>query len=269
MVEAKFDEIVMLVHPLYDEFISALNPIDIDLIALGDRTKNFLKPDELKLYKLKKAELLARIKVKFGVYGETLLKYKNKPNSLIVLFEPIHRTNSMVNWRARNIQEVYDNYSKRFYDFCEKNFKGRFLVSSFANGYGKLTDNLFSQNGDVDQKYFNKLNKKVKIVGFGEFIFESEDGCVNDLAKKVKIRLEEKDHIVISKDILANKSLGYYTKDQLRNITKENAVLRKILLKVNSDKVNKELVYKTIPGVSRNSMNKKFNLNKGHKILVK
>jgi len=256
MPTQKYNEIVMLVHPLYDEF--RIGYFDFKLIANGNKSYDDLSPSKQERYKLQKARFEARIKIKLGIYGETLLKYKNKPNTVILMFEPHQR-----GWGSFGIEELYDKYMVKFKEFCKKNFNQRFVISIYDDNKINPT-NLFSENKIIDKKYMGNLSKEINLVAFGEY----SNLCVFAWANKVKDKLESERYIVASKKILFDKSLeaGSIIKS---DIPKERLILRKRLLSAESSSAEKKAVYGYSKEATRKTMKKTFNFKKGHKSLVK
>jgi len=264
MVEQKFDEIVMLVHPLWSEFKSG--GFDLELLAKGSKDLKLLNEIELNRFRLQKRLFDARVKIKFGVYGETLLRYKNKPSTVIVLFD----LDSLV-FLNKDVKNIYFKSLKRFTNFCTREFKDRFVISKL-NDLNKSAKhkNIFSDNEKLNKKYMEKLSKNIKLVSFGE-VTTGSIGCIPQWTRMVANKLTDAKYKIVSKNTIAESSLGEYLNlhEFDVNFKPENLVLKKRLLAAKLGLNDKADVYEVLPGVSRNSMNKRFNFKKGHKSLVK
>ena len=186
-METKYNEIVMLVHPLYDLIFLKMK-IPKEIYIHQDITN-----DELVKYTQK---LLTNPKLKHQYnqcileYKEQLLKYKDKPNTLIILYSPVAKDSKQ--------KIVFDFLAKNLIQSCKNSLKERFILS-----YKHSSDDLLL---DLHQE---KLANNIKLVSFGEW----ENDCVTEWLNKLAKRLEETRHKIKSK-ILFKKSLSFSGKNK-------------------------------------------------------
>ncbi|MEI8364406.1 MAG: hypothetical protein WCF78_03035 [archaeon] len=189
MVE-KYDTMVVLVHPLYLVFdmmiiphcIDKFNKISIDdykKLNINDFAKsiveNILNPKKNVKPELNKVNKI--IKKEFGEYGKLIQKYKNDPKVCVCIVNQHIRTfddfkqeageKYAQHFRYNTYKQVHDILLERFNSHGKELLKDRFVTTTFSPGH----DSNF-----LSQEYYSRLNKEVKIIGFGEYY--------NDCVKK-------------------------------------------------------------------------------------
>jgi len=179
-MEQKFNEIVLLVHPLYDLLCLKIR------IHEHIRENPEITPEEIREIirkKLKNAKIKHNYNQTLKEYKEQIQKYKNKPNTLVILYF------STINYGMHKV--AIDYLIQDFVTFCNKTLKGRFIISYRRNTADLLLD-----------LPIKKLSNHIKLFSFGEY----RDVCVTDWLNKMTTRLEETNHSTRSK-ILKNKCI--------------------------------------------------------------
>jgi len=190
MVEQKYNEIVMLVHPLFH--------IDFDPIA-G-------KTDEQRLKDVKFGSQSA-LKATLGVYGQVFQRYAENPNALLVVVEP-----NFAVWKRKRgpefverMTEIYKALMKRFEIFFSNhpNFKARFVVTNY--------DPSFNPNEFLPEEQIRKLDDIIKITSFGEFY----GACTHAWADYFKTKLRDYNVNVATIDVIKDVSVSIIRKTEL------------------------------------------------------
>jgi len=182
MVEAKFDEIVMLVHPLFDligrrQNISVLKKTNISngkLIFDKD-----CDPKEVELFK-------KQISVSLAVYRKTIKEYK-APNRFFLIVYPSPQ---------KDFADIRSILNKQLIDYMNLELKNQFKVyPEFSLGVVE------SELNDV----IPRLKSKVKIIAFGEWA----DGCVLAEMGQLNSILSKHQITVVDSKILVDRSIKY------------------------------------------------------------
>lgn len=195
----KYNEIVLLVHPLYDVFFkSDVKHLNYEIIDQLNNPKN--KDRKKKIEQIKKT---------LAIYGRELKKYEKKPNTLFVLINPsLLREADILNNKYKNVdlgkvhslvEKIFVEYKKkihRFNLFGFKTLKNRFQTTNFDPEYGKKEF--------LPRSVLKNIDKEVSIVSFGEYIGrKNKNGCVN-VWTKFAINHLKKEKINVSKKKLVD-----------------------------------------------------------------
>jgi len=211
MVEQKYNEIVMLVHPLYDVFFTHEFNYILRKTTIKDNRlvfdKSLLKKD-VDLFK-------KQISVSLAVYRKTI-KERDKGNNFFILNELCVDKTFIDSIPER--KDMYDLVMRPLKEYIEKKFKNRFFVF-----YNQVSS---AEALEERESNFLKLKKKlaseIKLIGFGEYA--NKDRCVNQSMNYVSEKITKKESNldkpikIISKKKLYTRSLSYPgTKETLLN----------------------------------------------------
>ncbi|GEM_PF-7077495 len=182
MVEAKFDEIVMLVHPLFDIIGNEQNIFVLKKTNISNGKLIFsdqLDKKEVELFK-------KQVSVSLAVYRKTIKEYK-APNRFFLIVYP---------YRKKDYSDIRGFFNKQLVDYMKSELKNQFKVyPEFSLGYVKSElDNVIP-----------KLKPKVKIIAFGEWA----DGCVPGQIHALTKFLVDHNICVVDSKILVDRSIKY------------------------------------------------------------
>jgi hypothetical protein len=257
MVEKKYNEIRLLVHPLFDVFFQDGSPVSSEKEQLYKRKWDwskfrFIYPtsfkktetnDKISSYILKK-EVAAQLKTTLGIYGKEVLDCKNKPNTLFLTI-----IISKDEFTSQEAYDLYVNKMKKFIIYGKRVLGDRFIASDF----GEYNNKPFHKDINKNNKMYSLFDKHLKIKAFGEY--SNDDTCIPRETNGLCENLKKIAKITTEKEILYNKSLDLYfyehDKDGFRNRFL-NIEERKRFFKKNN--------------ISRNSKNKTFNFKRTPKI---
>jgi hypothetical protein len=170
----KYENIVMLVHPLYDLIYNDIN----DLLSERKATSlNLFIKDALKDPKIKH-QLITTI----TEYRKELLKYQKDPATLLLIYLPTVKNT--------DLDFIFKRVSKELIVDLKKIFKERLIISTRFS-----VDNLISE---IPLKNFSK---KIQLKAFGEY----KNICVTTYLDSLANQLEQRGFKTRSK-ILARKS---------------------------------------------------------------
>jgi hypothetical protein len=183
---------------------------------------------------LKRRKQVAQIKQTLAIYGQELLKYQKEPNTLFVLVKPSllseadivlndYKNVSRKDMQHKLVEEMFSLYEKtmkRFYEFGEKNLAKRFQVTDY--------DPIAGSKKFLEKEVLDKLDSKVKIVSFGEYLSKT-DGCVNKWTKLVIKYFKKMKIDVVSAKISLNKSLYLYNDAGIKKKIVSGSDRRKLL----------------------------------------
>jgi len=152
MLEQKFNEIILLVHPLYDVFINILreNPSIVINNSKPTREKDAKHLDIL-------------YKRCLAIYGKTILEIKESPKSVMIMIKPdvediknvLIDHNTLKDYDYNKWKTAYDNLIERFVKFGTKTLGRQFIVTE---------DDIDKRMTLIDKtKYANKV--KLKVIG--------------------------------------------------------------------------------------------------------
>lgn len=170
----KYENIVMLVHPLYDliyndinDLLSERKEINLDLFI-----KEALRDPKIK------HQLVTTV----TEYRKEILKYQKDPTTLVLIYLPTVENT--------DLDSIFKNISKKLVVDLKKTFKERLIISR------KLSvDNLISE---IPLKI---LSKKLQLKAFGEY----KNICVTTYLNTLADQLEQRGYKTRSK-IIAQKS---------------------------------------------------------------
>ena len=172
----KYENIVMLVHPLYDLLFNHMNYLtkngEITIDELNKAVKKTLNNPRVK------HQLVTTI----AEYKQEILKYKADPSTLVIIYLPTVKETTL--------DYIFNNISKDFIPNFKKIFKERLIVS-----------NRFVIDEDLSKIPLKKLSKNLKLTAFGEY----KNICVTDYLNNLANQLEERGFKTRSK-ILSRKS---------------------------------------------------------------
>ena len=170
----KYENIVMLVHPLYDLIYNDIN----DLLSERKATNlnQFIK-DALKDPKIKH-QLVTTI----TEYRKELLKYQKDPATLLLIYLPTVKNT--------DLDFIFKRVSRELIVDLKKIFKERLIIST-----------RFSVDNPISETPLKNLSKKVQLKAFGEY----KNICVTDYLNNLASQLEERGFKTRSK-ILSRKS---------------------------------------------------------------
>lgn len=170
----KYENIVMLVHPLYDLIYNDIN----DLLSERKATNlnQFIK-DALKDPKIKH-QLVTTI----TEYRKELLKYQKDPATLLLIYLPTVKNT--------DLDFIFKRVSRELIVDLKKIFKERLIIST-----------RFSVDNPISEIPLKNLSKKVQLKAFGEY----KNICVTDYLNNLASQLEERGFKTRSK-ILSRKS---------------------------------------------------------------
>jgi hypothetical protein len=189
-MDKKYNEVVLLVHPLYRLLRNIKRYQYINNNLKG------IKKITAKISQKLKGSFNRQYNNSISVYKKAVIETKKNKNSLFVVFEPkIPGFENSIN------QELYDIYIKNFYEFSKKALGNRFLSVS----YDPLKNNF-----DVfDNRIYENLDKKIKIRAFGEYADKKRnEGCVIEWTNLFKEELKKRKITLISEKIHFNKSFS-------------------------------------------------------------
>lgn len=178
--ESNYNNVVMLVHPLHDLLYFKMK-IHEDLRKNPDITEQELF--RIINERLKDPKIKHNYNQTIKEYKEQIQKYKNTPNTLVVLYF------STANFGMH--KAAVDYLIKDFLKFSNATLKGRLITS-----YRKDTEDLL-----LDLPIKN-LSSNIKLFAFGEY----KDICVTNWLNKLALRLEETNHRTRSK-IISSKTI--------------------------------------------------------------
>ncbi len=172
----KYENIVMLVHPLYDLLFNHMNYLtkngEITIDELNKAVKKILNNPRVK------HQLVTTI----AEYKQEILKYKADPLTLVIIYLPTVKETTL--------DYIFNNISKDFIPNFKKIFKERLVVS-----------NRFVIDEDLSKIPLKKLSRNLKLIAFGEY----KNICVTDYLNNLASQLEERGFKTRSK-ILSRKS---------------------------------------------------------------
>jgi len=180
MATQKFDEIVMLVHPLFDLIGHPSSWGLLKNISVNDGKLIFNKNCDLKEVELFKKQ----ISVSLAVYRKTINEYK-APNRFFLI---VHPSQTIGNSDLRGF------LNKQLVDYAKSKLKDQLLVYP-----GFTLDYVTSEFKDIIPKF----KTKVKIIGFGEWA----DGCVPSQMRILTKFLVDRNISVVNSEILFDRSI--------------------------------------------------------------
>lgn len=176
----KYNEIIVLVHPLYDL-------INSEYVKSGEF---LLTKDEILesrgRYKMEDREKFNyQLKQSLQAYGEEIIKQAKNKNAFLILYVPKHTLiyAEYQRYRERQASKLPKKLLKRFIDFCKTQFKGRCVIS-------------YKDTSKLDQPSSYKINlpkrfeKKLSLKFFGEY----GDQCIDCARKFLSYDLKNKGH---------------------------------------------------------------------------
>jgi len=170
----KYENIVMLVHPLYDLIYNDIN----DLLSERKATSlNLFIKEALKDPKIKH-QLVTTI----TEYRKELLKYQKDPATLLLIYLPTVKNT--------DLDFIFKRVSRELIVDLKKIFKERLIIST-----------RFSVDNPISEIPLKTLSKKVQLKAFGEY----KNICVTDYLNNLASQLEERGFKTRSK-ILSRKS---------------------------------------------------------------
>lgn len=173
----KYNQIVVLVHPLWDL-------LQKSLVITG----NYNKPrSDLTISELKERDAFDfQLKHSLQAYGEEIIKHSKDPNTFFIMYLP-----ESISLSQTKSDAARDRLLKRFSVFCKKQFKGRNIIT-------------FSPNFEIDfpESLKKRLNRELRLIVFGEY----GNACVNGATAVLKKSLKKSNHEVYSK-IVSEKTL--------------------------------------------------------------
>jgi len=170
----KYENIVMLVHPLYDLIYNDIN----DLLSERKATSlNLFIKEALKDPKIKH-QLVTTI----TEYRKELLKYQKDPATLLLIYLPTVKNT--------DLDFIFKRVSRELIVDLKKIFKERLIIST-----------RFSVDNPISEIPLKNLSKKVQLKAFGEY----KNICVTDYLNNLASQLEERGFKTRSK-ILSRKS---------------------------------------------------------------
>ncbi|MFA5745535.1 MAG: hypothetical protein WCX82_02460 [archaeon] len=170
----KYNEIVMVVHPLYNLLLSNI-PKEVVVAS-----KTQMSSEEILKYTnliLKDKKNKFKLKQTLQAYGEKILELSKKPNTLVVLYCPVPKNSAA--------RLVFDKIAGRFIEFCNIALKKRFIPM------GYIPEQEFSP------QIYKKLSKNLKVVAFGDYAQK----CRNEWLDYVSLNLDRRGYKVNSEVI--------------------------------------------------------------------
>jgi len=220
MVEQKYDEIVMLVHPLFDVFTGSGFYSILKNASVKDGEIIFNeKCDKTKVELFKK-----QISVSLATYRKTIKEYK-APNRLFLIIDPLN---------TKAYSEIRGFPTKQLINYAKSELKDQLVIYSKFSLLSALQSEL--------KEIFLKLKPKVKLIGFGEWT----DGCVRGQMKALTTILSSQSIKITNSKILLNRSVDASgTESFERNITKKD--LRQKIISKEQKQENFKIFKKTSP----------------------
>ena len=170
----KYENIVMLVHPLYDLIYNDIN----DLLSERKATNlnQFIKEA------LKDPKIKHQLVTTITEYRKELLKYQKDPATLLLIYLPTVKNT--------DLDFIFKRVSRELIVDLKKIFKERLVIST-----------RFSVDNPISEIPLKNLSKKVQLKAFGEY----KNICVTDYLNNLASQLEERGFKTRSK-ILSRKS---------------------------------------------------------------
>jgi len=167
MASGKYNEMVVLVHPLYDLLmVKSGVPKEIrtdheltDAEVINKLTEQYLNN------LLKNEKNRFQLKHTLQAYGEEILKYKNKPETIVVIFLPVSPHSKVMN-------SLFNAIGGRFIQFCKDTLENRLFIEKNLNTF-------------YSRKIIKKLNKNLTLRTFGEY----KDICVKEYTESLETYL--------------------------------------------------------------------------------
>ncbi|MFA5746113.1 MAG: hypothetical protein WCX82_03970 [archaeon] len=196
----KYNEVVVLVHPLYDLLKS-----DFAKRALKFKLNKSLPKEYSIEYLILHNEAKAfnyQLKHTLQAYGEEIKKYVNKPKTLVVMYPP-HPSNLETYFKEQDSGDTREDLARRkkqfealagkFVNFSKTQLKERFVIDNIskASDIPRFPDTLVSN-----------LDKNISLKLFGEY----GDYCVIRWKTNLAADLEKKGFNVKS-EIISEKTL--------------------------------------------------------------
>lgn len=188
--KVKYNEIVLLVHPLHN--------VLYEFVEKYDNPENPLSPEEL-IIKLKKDKRFnVQIKKSLAAYGKKLLEYKDKPNAVLILIEilptkPLRHTNE---W-------IYKVMLDRFTKFGKKHLNERFIITANNPIFDEIDSRL--KERIVPKSILKRLEPKISVSSFGEYA--DKTNCVRTWTSYLLSELRKKKISIDKVDIIKEISL--------------------------------------------------------------
>jgi hypothetical protein len=197
-MDPKYNNLILLVHPLYDLFHTSSISSKIDKDSLSSHVQKLLTTKEHR----------QQLKKSFLMYGKFLTENVTKDSIVLFLKPPVvdsHIYLSLKNpeafYNLRIIENKYNDNFEKFISFFQKKFPDRFFV--YDKELLKFSSNGYVFAKDILPKsVLKQLNKEITIRSIGEYLFKSKieflsnvpryRGCVNLYSNQLKLFLEKK-----------------------------------------------------------------------------
>jgi len=194
---AKYNEVVMLVHPLF-RLLRNIKKIE-EINNTPEGISKYLR----KFKETLKGPLQRQFNNSISVYKKAIIQTKNNKQAKFVIFEPkIPGFENVID------SKLYDAYVKNFYAFSKKALGDRLLIVSY-NKNSKTGTDVF------DPRIYKDLEKNVKIKAFGEYADKNKnEGCVISWSELITTELTKRGFNLVSKKIEFTKSFSEINKLQ-------------------------------------------------------
>lgn len=181
----KYNEIIQLVHPLFDSLLSKSYGIKF-------RTK-----EELMNHIINNKKELVAISTTLNTYKRAVdVINKKKPNALFVIVLPAAEEK----FSGKETVAVYNHLVNNLIDYSKRILKNRVEITDFNPQY-------VGHKQFINPKTYDKLNKNINLYSFGEY----SDACVTSWLNYSSENLFFKKINVVKKIILKNYSLNNIT----------------------------------------------------------
>lgn len=200
----KYNEIVLLVHPLFSVIYgpvinSVLNTKHNDLSEyIIDKSIYNQKPrteEEILAFIQNSKALQVRLKKALAEYGKRLLEYKKRPNTLVIIFKsynpitvdkineiglrPLGNTEKKQKFDLAEAiyQSLYNRLTDKFIDFAKRELGRERVV---------VSDYFFERHKNpITPKLVSRLESKIKLKAFGEY----SNRCVEEWGEAMYLEL--------------------------------------------------------------------------------
>jgi len=201
----EYNEIVALVHPIYDAIYTDKNYYDLLKDGVNPNTDAIINKTK------KGKQLTIQIKKTLGIYGEFLNQQLSKKNTCVVIYLPSEHKADVP---AKYVSTIFDMYKfhiktlKNFILHYKKKFGDRIYISNYSKSHESAPF--------LSQKILDNLGKSVTLTLFGEYYNpqnERNKGCVHSWGTDLVSKLAFQGVTVKHMKILTEKTLPFKSKE--------------------------------------------------------
>jgi hypothetical protein len=177
----KYNEIIQLVHPLFDIFLS------------HNYQSQFKTEEEFFKYLSSNKEELIKLNTLVKSYKKVISIIKTqKPNALFVIINPLD--SEILDGDIQS--KAHKKAVNELMSYAKQELKDRFEYTSFDPGLGN--NNLFKK-----EEIYERLNRNLKVYSFGEYA----DACASTWLEHTCENLQERRFNIIDARIIRNRSI--------------------------------------------------------------